>query len=104
VSWLEYTVKVATAGLYTFQRPIQPVGSGAVFSCENGWQRRERENDIPQGKNAKWTIHQQGEYLALLREHVMRDFSLTARRAENRRQLQLVQVHPQLEAWRHRLV
>ena len=71
--WLEYTVKVAKAGLYTFQGRFQPVGSGAAFHVEvDGTDVTEKLSIPSSGKNAKWTTISKANVSLTAGKHVVR--------------------------------
>jgi len=78
--WLEYTVKVSTSGLYTFQGRFQPAGSGASFHVEVDGNDVTGKLNIPSsGKNAAWkTISRKNVSLSAGKHIVRIAFDSTA--------------------------
>jgi hypothetical protein len=73
--WLEYTAKVATAGLYTFQGRFQSVGKGGAFHVEVDGRDVTGRLSIPNGgKNAKWTTINKRNVSLTSGKHVVRVF------------------------------
>ncbi len=73
--WLEYTVKVGTSGLYTFQGRFQPVGSGAAFHVEVDGSNVTGKISIPAGgKSANWMTVSKSNVSLSSGKHVVRIF------------------------------
>jgi hypothetical protein len=71
--WLEYTVKVAKAGRYSFQGRFQPIGRGAAFHVEVDGNDVTGKLNIPNsGKNAGWRTISKGNISLTAGTHVVR--------------------------------
>jgi len=71
--WLEYTVNVGTAGVYTFQGRFQVVGKGGAFHVEVDGKNVTKRMGIPSaGKNAQWQTVSKRNITLSSGKHVVR--------------------------------
>jgi len=73
--WLEYTVKVGKAGMYTFQGRFESVGNGGAFHVEVDGEDVSGKVAIPNGgKSAQWKTVNKEDISLASGKHVVRIF------------------------------